>query len=141
MITSPPNAIGAAILNMTFTEWLKRSIPIFLITFPLMVTALTLYFKPNRKISIGVVVFKKNKAAPLKTLAAIFLTAVLLWTTKRILSPLLNIAEGFNRSSYNFCTDDRIYMDHRDLLYYFYRIYEQYWQCCYDTSIAVYTRY
>lgn len=96
MISSPPNAIGAAILNMTFTEWLKRSIPIFLITFPVMVTVLTLYFKPDRKMSIGVMVFEKDKAAPVKTLAAIFLITVLLWTLDGILSPLLHIAEGFN---------------------------------------------
>ena len=96
MISSPPNAIGAAILNMTFTEWLKYSLPIFLITFPVMVTVLTLYFKPDRKMSIGVMAVEKNEAAPVKTLGAVFFLTVILWMMDGILSPLLNITEGFN---------------------------------------------
>ena len=96
MISSPPNAIGAAILNMSFSEWLKYSLPIFLITFPVMVTVLTLYFKPDRKMSIGVMAVEKNEAAPVKTLGAVFFLTVILWMMDGILSPLLNIAEGFN---------------------------------------------
>ena len=96
MISSPPNAIGAAILNMSFSEWLKYSLPIFLITFPVMVTVLTLYFKPDRKMSIGVMAAEKNEAAPVKTLGAVFFLTVILWMMDGILSPLLNIAEGFN---------------------------------------------
>jgi len=79
MISSPPNAIGAAILKLSFSEWLKYSLPVFLISFPVMVTVLTLYFKPDRKMSIGVMLFEKDKAAPLKTLGAIFLLTVILW--------------------------------------------------------------
>ena len=96
MISSPPNAIGAAILNMSFSEWLKYSLPIFLITFPVMVTVLTLYFKPDRKMSIGVMAVEKNEAAPVKTLGAVFFLTVILWMMDGILSPLLNITEGFN---------------------------------------------
>lgn len=65
IISSPPNAIGAEILNIDFLTWIKYSIPIFIITFPVMVTVLTLYFKPDRKMSIGVMIFRKrNWSAP-----------------------------------------------------------------------------
>ena len=96
IISSPPNAIGAAILNMNFLTWLKYSVPIFLITFPVMIAVLTFYFRPDRKMSIGVMTFEKQTAAPLKTLLFIFLLTVVLWMMDGILSPLLNIDNSFN---------------------------------------------
>lgn len=96
IISSPPNAIGAAILNISFLNWIKFSIPIFLIIFPVMIAVLTLYFKPDRKMSIGEMIFEKNTRAPLKTLLAIFLITVVLWMMDGILSPLLHIENSFN---------------------------------------------
>lgn len=96
MISSPPNAIGAAILNISFLDWMKYSIPIFLITFPVMVIILTLYFKPDRKMNIGVMVFEKESEAPTKTLAFIFLFTVVLWMMEGIIAPLLHIGSSFN---------------------------------------------
>ena len=96
MVSTPPNAIGAAILGISFSNWLKYSLPIFLITFPVMITVLTLYFKPDKKMSIGMMVIEKNINAPTKTLAAIFLFTIFLWIMDGILSPLLNITDGFN---------------------------------------------
>ncbi|MEO6669009.1 MAG: DASS family sodium-coupled anion symporter [Ferruginibacter sp.] len=96
MVSSPPNAIGAAILNISFLEWMKYSIPVFLITFPVMVTILTLYFKPDKKMSIGVMVFEKGIEVPIKTLSFIFLFTITLWMMEGVLSPLLNIDSSFN---------------------------------------------
>ena len=96
MISTPPNAIGAAILNISFSQWLKYSIPIFLVTFPVMVTVLTLYFKPDKKMSIGVMAFERNNTAPIKTLTTIFLFTILLWMFDGVLSPLLHIDNSFN---------------------------------------------
>lgn len=96
IISSPPNAIGAAILNMNFITWLKYSVPIFLITFPVMIAVLTFYFRPDRKMNIGLMTFEKQTAAPLKTLLFIFLLTVVLWMMDGMLSPLLNIDNSFN---------------------------------------------
>jgi len=96
MIATPPNAIGAAILHLSFSEWILYGLPIFAITFPLMVILLTLYFKPNRHLAIGKMVFKPETDAPNKTLAAIFLFTILLWVLDGVIAPLLNIKEGFN---------------------------------------------
>lgn len=96
MVSTPPNAIGAAILGLSFSTWMKYSIPIFLITFPVMVTLLTLYFKPDKKMSIGVMAFEKENNAPIKTLSIIFLLTITLWIMDGVLSPLLNIDNSFN---------------------------------------------
>lgn len=52
IVSSTPNAIGAALLDIAFFEWLKYDIPIFLITFPLMVGLLTWYFKLDKKLTV-----------------------------------------------------------------------------------------
>lgn len=96
IISSPPNAIGAEILQISFLDWMKYSIPIFLITFPAMIMILTLYFKPDRKMSIGKMVFEKKEGAPIKTLLFIFLLTVALWMLEGVLAPLLQIDSSFN---------------------------------------------
>lgn len=96
MIASPPNAIGASVLHLTFSEWIKYSLPVFLISFPLMVIALTLYFKPDRKMVIGEMMVTKHKSAPKKTLIIIFIVTVLLWVLESFLSPRLQITDSFS---------------------------------------------
>jgi sodium-dependent dicarboxylate transporter 2/3/5 len=96
MIATPPNAIGAAILGLSFSEWMMYGLPVFVITFPLMVIVLTLYFKPDKKLKISALVVQYEIDAPNKTLAAIFLFTVFLWVMDGVLAPLLNITDGFN---------------------------------------------
>ena len=96
MISTPPNAIGAAILGLSFSEWMMYGLPVFVITFPLMVIVLTMYFRPDKKLSIGTMAIQYEKDAPNKTLAAIFLFTVLLWVMDGLIAPLLNITDGFN---------------------------------------------
>lgn len=96
MVASPPNAIGAAILGLSFSSWLKYTLPLFLLTFPIMIVLLTLYFKPDRKRSIGKMIIEKNQNAPIKTLIAIFVFTVTLWVMDSMLSSLLNISDSFS---------------------------------------------
>jgi sodium-dependent dicarboxylate transporter 2/3/5 len=96
MIASPPNAIGAAVLGLSFSEWIKYSIPIFLLTFPLMVMILTLYFKPDRKMRIGQIKILSEQNIPYKTIIAIFVFTVTLWMTDSVIAPLLNISGSFS---------------------------------------------
>ncbi|HEU0135684.1 MAG TPA: DASS family sodium-coupled anion symporter [Flavobacterium sp.] len=96
MIATPPNAIGAAILKLSFLEWLTYSIPVFLITFPIMIVVLTLAFKPDRKLSIEKVVVAHIEIKHKKRLLSIFLLTVVLWMSEGLLSPLLNIESGFS---------------------------------------------
>lgn len=96
IISSPPNVIGAEILEISFLDWIKYSLPIFLITFPIMVIVLTLYFKPSKKMRIGRMSFERKQDAPIKTLIAIFTLIIGLWMLDGVIAPLLNIGSGFN---------------------------------------------
>lgn len=96
IISSPPNAIGAEILEISFLDWIKYSLPIFLISFPIMVIVLTLYFKPSKKMRIGRMSFERKQDAPIKTLIAIFTLIIGLWMLDGVIAPLLNIGSGFN---------------------------------------------
>lgn len=96
MIASPPNAIGAATLGLSFSEWLVYGIPIFLISFPIMVIVLTLYFKPNRTILIPTVPLPGKKSKDRTALIVIFAITVLLWVLEGILAPKLGVPSGFS---------------------------------------------
>ncbi|MBC7554143.1 MAG: DASS family sodium-coupled anion symporter [Taibaiella sp.] len=97
MVSSPPNAIGAAMLGITFFEWLKYGIPMFLITFPIMVILLTIYFKPDKKLTVEQVITTDNQVIrPNKTLGGIFLFTIVLWLMEGGLSRWLGIKEGFS---------------------------------------------
>jgi solute carrier family 13 (sodium-dependent dicarboxylate transporter), member 2/3/5 len=96
MVASPPNAIGAALLDLSFTSWLLYALPIFLITFPVMVLLLTMYFRPDRKMSVGEMIFTGEKSPPNKTLIAIFVFTIVLWLSDSLLAPLLQLTDGFS---------------------------------------------
>ncbi len=95
LIGTPPNAIGAAILDLSFAGWLSYSLPVFAVTFPVMVAVLTAWFRPDRKAPVD-----KNQAQTelrpgSNKLIAIFLITVLLWMLEGLLAPALGIAQGF----------------------------------------------
>lgn len=96
MVASPPNAIGAAILNLSFSQWILVALPLFLLVFPIMVLVLTIYFKPDRKMKISELSLITEEIKPNKTLIAIFIITVLLWILDSVLSPMLNIKDSFS---------------------------------------------
>lgn len=96
MISTPPNALGAAILKLSFSEWLKYSLPVFFITFPIMVIILTLFCKPDRKLSIDEITSETLVITHKKRLMFIFLFTVVLWMLDGSIAPMLNIESGFN---------------------------------------------
>lgn len=96
MIASPPNAIGATLLKLSFSEWLMYGVPLFLITFPIMVLVLTLYFKPDRKIMIPTVTVPDKTSSKRNVLITLFAITVLLWVFEGVLAPLLGINSDFS---------------------------------------------
>lgn len=96
LVGSPPNAIGAAILDISFSESMLYGVPIFIITFPVMIVVLTLYFKPDRKLSIGEMLVERDANAPNKTVGAIFAFTIILWILDGVLAPLLGIPDNFS---------------------------------------------
>lgn len=96
MIASPPNAIGAALLDLSFSEWLVYGLPIFLITFPIMVLVLTLYFKPDRKMLVPTIALPGKRSPKRNALLTIFAITVLLWVFDGVLAPMLGIESSFS---------------------------------------------
>ncbi len=96
MVSSPPNAIGAVILKMSFATWLKYSIPIFLIIFPIMIVFITFFFKPDRKMKINTLLLKKDAPPLNRKVIAIFLLTVFLWILDSTLSPILKLESSFS---------------------------------------------
>jgi sodium-dependent dicarboxylate transporter 2/3/5 len=96
MIASPPNTIGAILLGLSFSQWLIYGLPIFFITFPIMVLVLTLYLKPNRQILVPTVVIPGKRSPQRKLLLLIFAVTIALWVFEGVLSPLIGISSGFS---------------------------------------------
>lgn len=96
MVASPPNAIGASIMRLSFSQWTTYALPFFLIAFPAMVVLLTLFFKPDRNIGIATTLFQDKPFSPNRTVVVIFMVTVMLWILESAIAPLLGIGNGFN---------------------------------------------
>ncbi len=96
VIGTPPNAIGAAILNLSFSQWIRYGLPIFLITFPLMVLAMALYFRPNQNLAVGAAPAPEKLKPGTTKLLTIFALTVFLWMAEGVLAPPLGLQNGFS---------------------------------------------
>src|SRR5690606_4712991 len=67
-----------------------------LITFPLMILTLTIYFKPDRKLTMEKIVLPTKVDTHAKKLIAIFIITAALWMADGFIAPLFGIATGFN---------------------------------------------
>ena len=95
LVGSPPNAIVASQVHITFSEWLRYGMPTVLGLMPLMIGVMLVLFRPklNIKITSEQVIQKLNKKQYLTIL--IFLITALCWifgdTLNVTISGLLNI--------------------------------------------------
>lgn len=98
IIGSPPNAITAANLDLSFTDWLEFGIPMMLFLLPAMIVVLYVILRPKFP-NLGTLntikfeeVFsdKKNYAV-----AGIFVFTVILWLLSEPITNRLGIAQGF----------------------------------------------
>lgn len=99
IVGSPPNAITAANLGLSFSEWLRIGIPAVLVLFPIMILVLFLKLRPKlpevstvRK-TTAKLVFGNPKSYKV---VAIFTLTVLLWLFSKPLSSLLGIEKSFD---------------------------------------------
>jgi len=101
LVGSPPNAIAAAALDMSFAEWLKVGLPVMLILAPLMLVTLWLVFKPkfSAKLSGHVTTDQMEKipwtAKRILTMV-IFVITALLWIFNDAINDAINanLSEG-----------------------------------------------
>lgn len=90
LVGSPPNAIAASQLKLTFSDWLWFGLPIMIILLPLMIASLHVVFKPNLNIKIEQNFEKIEMNGQRATTLAIFLVTALCWIFSSSLNPLLS---------------------------------------------------
>lgn len=97
LVGSPPNAIVASQLHLTFADWLWYGLPIMFLLMPLMIGILYVIFKPRLNIH-----FEQNfekiemNAARWKTLG-IFLFVALCWIFSSQLNPMISGLFGLTK--------------------------------------------
>ena len=98
IIGSPPNAITAANLGLSFTDWLKFGIPFMLILLPVMMIVLYVMVRPKfPDINALYTIHSKDIFKDKKSyyVVGVFALTVLLWLLSEPISSLLNIGQGF----------------------------------------------
>ncbi|EIJ69494.1 DASS family sodium-coupled anion symporter [Pasteurella bettyae] len=102
LVGSPPNAIVASQLHLSFASWLKYGIPIMLILFPMMVAILYFNFRPkfNQKFQYN---FEKIRMDRNRIITlAIFLIVVICWIFGGTVNPFLSELLGLKGQIANF---------------------------------------
>ena len=91
LIGSPPNAIAAAEIGYSFSQWLQFGIPMVILTLPLMIGILFLLLRPNLKTQLDQVDvhFRFNRNSIL--VLAIFLFTVSCWIFSKQIGQLFSI--------------------------------------------------
>jgi len=96
LVGSPPNAIAAAAVGLSFGEWLMWGIPLVIIMLPLMDWVLRNALKPALKAEVSVVdlelVWKNSHTGML----LVFSLTVLLWIFGAPLGAALGISKGYD---------------------------------------------
>lgn len=90
LVGSPPNAIVASHLHLTFSDWLKYGLPIMIILMPLMIGTLYLVLKPkfDQKFEHQFEQIELNKDRIITL--AIFAAIALCWVFSSQINPLLS---------------------------------------------------
>ncbi|HDX1061803.1 DASS family sodium-coupled anion symporter [Pasteurella multocida] len=102
LVGSPPNAIVASQLKLTFSDWLQYGLPIMLILMPLMIGTLYLVFKPklNVRFEKHFEVIEMNKSRIITL--CIFVTIALCWVFSSQINPMLSNLLGLEKKMASF---------------------------------------
>ncbi|MDC0612623.1 DASS family sodium-coupled anion symporter [Vibrio sp.] len=96
VVGSPPNAIAAAEVGLTFTEWMKFGLPVAVILLPIAIITLYFMLKPNLsgkfELNHEPVNWDKGKVVTL----AIFCLVVFLWIFSKPINSMLGGFKSFD---------------------------------------------
>lgn len=96
LVGSPPNAIVASQLHLTFADWMAYGLPMMFILLPLMVGILYVVFKPKFNVNFDQqfekIALNRDRILTL----VIFLAVALGWVFSAKLNPLLSSLLGLN---------------------------------------------
>lgn len=104
VVGSPPNAIVASQLHLSFAEWMKMGLPMVALLLPLMIGVIYLIFRPKLNLtfehSMEVVPMNRQRWITL----GIFLLTALCWIFSNELNPLFANLVGFEGKFKSFDT-------------------------------------
>ncbi|EDO8527578.1 DASS family sodium-coupled anion symporter [Campylobacter jejuni] len=103
LVGTPPNAIVATNLNITFAQWLQYGIPIVIIFMPLMILVLYVTFKPNLKFQINTDLEQKIPMDTQKYITLIiFAIVAMCWIFSSYINSFVSNLLGFEKKIANF---------------------------------------
>ncbi|QLB15106.1 transporter [Mannheimia granulomatis] len=102
LVGSPPNAIAASQLHLTFSDWLMYGLPVMLIILPLVIFILYISFKPrfnqDFEFEFEQIGFNKQRIITL----SIFLFIACCWVLSSVINPLISSFLGLKSNIGNF---------------------------------------
>lgn len=104
VVGSPPNAIVASQLNLSFIEWMKMGIPMVAILLPLMIAVIYFIFKPTLNLTFEHEMNTVKMNTDRWITFGIFLLTAFCWIFSNELNPLLAQIVGFDGKFKNFDT-------------------------------------
>ena len=103
LVGTPPNAIVASRLDITFAEWLKFGIPVVIIFMPLMIAVLYFVLKPNLTFQINTDIEDKIPMDTQKYITlAIFVFIAVCWIFSSSINPFFSNLVGLSKPIANF---------------------------------------
>lgn len=102
LVGSPPNAIVASQLKLTFSDWLQYGLPVMFILMPLMIGTLYLIFKPklNARFEKSFETIEMNK--PRIITLTIFILIALCWVFSSQINPVISTLLGLEKKIASF---------------------------------------
>ena len=102
LVGSPPNAIVASNLHLTFADWLWYGLPIMIILLPLMIGTLYIIFKPKLHINFEQS-FERIEMNSVRVLTlVIFVVIALTWVFSGQINPLISGLLGLQKNIASF---------------------------------------
>ena len=102
LVGSPPNAIVASNLHLTFADWLWYGLPIMIILLPLMIGTLYIIFKPKLNINFEQS-FESIEMNSVRVLTlVIFVVIALTWVFSGQINPLISGLFGLQKNIASF---------------------------------------
>ncbi|SEP59499.1 DASS family sodium-coupled anion symporter [Basfia succiniciproducens] len=90
LVGSPPNAIVASQLHLTFSDWLWYGMPVMIVLMPLMIGCMYVIFKPKLNIRFAQDFEKIEMTTPRIITLLIFILTAVLWVFSSSVNPMLS---------------------------------------------------
>ncbi|PJG83610.1 DASS family sodium-coupled anion symporter [Caviibacterium pharyngocola] len=98
LVGSPPNAIVASQLKLTFSDWLWYGLPVMIILMPIMIGTLYIVFKPKLNVHFEQT-FEKIAMNRQRVITLIIFAAIALcWVFSSSINPILSAALGLEKN-------------------------------------------